>query len=139
MATGEPRTSKTLAALFARELRAARRARGWTQAELAERIGIAVEVCGRLERGRTLPRADTLVKLAHALGTSADALLGRGEHVPDVAQAREAESGYADPPELRRLVRRLRRESPRTVRLLDALLSSLGAARAGRPRRTSAR
>jgi transcriptional regulator with XRE-family HTH domain len=122
--------SKSLAASFARQLRAARQARGWTQAELAERAGIAVEVCGRLERGRVLPRADTLVRLAVVLAVSTDALLGQalpGGGGSGERTAAEPEAEYSGRPELRRLVRRLGDESPRTVRLLDALVSSLRA------------
>jgi transcriptional regulator with XRE-family HTH domain len=125
--------SKSLAATFAQQLRAARQARGWTQAELAERVGIAVEVCGRLERGGVLPRADTLVRLSQALGVRTDALLGLGpERAGDAAEraaAREPEADYAGRPELKRLMRRLKGESPRTVRLLVALLSSFRASR----------
>lgn len=121
--------SKSLAASFARELKAARRARGWTQAELAERVGIATEVCGRLERGATLPRARTLVRLAETLSVSTDQLLGRtsgrvGEEGRPLA-ARESDAEYAGSPELRRLLRRLEGESPRTLRLLEAFFSSL--------------
>jgi transcriptional regulator with XRE-family HTH domain len=119
--------SKSLSATFARELRAARRARGWTQAELAERAGIAVEVCGRLERGQVLPRTDTLVQLASALRVTTDALLGIA---PPRERAAEPEAEYA-PPEMRRLVRRLRGESRRTIRQLDLFLSSLGVGRGG--------
>jgi transcriptional regulator with XRE-family HTH domain len=127
---------KSLATRFARELRSARQARGWTQAELAERAGIAAEVCGRLERGAVLPRADTLVRLAAALGVSTDTLLGLGEaegaHHERAAEPAEA---YADRPEIRGLLRRLEGEPPRTIRLLDALISSLRAAsRRGRGR-----
>ena len=114
-------------------MRASRQALGWTQAELAERVEIAVEVCGRLERGRVLPRADTLVRLAAALGVSTDSLLGVSPDAGPPMDRAAAEPGveYGDPPELRRLVRRLRGESRRTIRLLDALVSAL---RAGRSR-----
>lgn len=118
---------KTLATTFARELRSARRARGLTQAELAERVGVAVEVCGRLERGRALPRAETLARLSAALGVSADVLLGlapAGSAAPHPAAA-EPEAEYARRPEIRRLMRHLGHETPRTVRLLGALLASL--------------
>ncbi len=128
-------TSKPLAATFAKELRAARRTLGWTQAELAEQVGIAIEVCGRLERGRVLPRADTLVRLAAALRVSTDSLLGIPPATGSSAEraAAEPQVPYGDPPELRRLVRRLRSQPRRTVRLLDALVSSL---QPGHPRRS---
>ncbi len=128
---------KSLAASFARQLRAARQARGWTQAELAERAGIAVEVCGRLERGRVLPRADTLVRLAMVLGVSTDALLGQAPASGGSLErtAAEPEAEYSGRPELRRLVRRLGEETPRTIRLLDALVSALRG-KPGRRRRS---
>ncbi len=118
---------KPLASTFAKELRAARRALGWTQAELAEQVGIAVEVCGRLERGRVLPRAETLVRLASALRVSTDSLLGIAPATgsPSERAVAESQATYGDSPELRRLVRRLRSQPRRTVRLLDALVSSL--------------
>ncbi len=122
--------SKSLRAVFARELRAARKARGFTQAELAERAAIAVEVCGRLERGGVLPRADTLVRLAVALAVTTDALLGIAS--PRERVAAEPEVEYGETPELRRLVRRLRGESRRTLRQLDALLSALRAGKGAR-------
>jgi len=126
-------SSKSLSATFARQLRASRNALGWTQAELSERVGIAVEAYGRLERGGVLPRADTLVRLSAALGVSTDSLLGLA---PDGSASRrlaaEPESEYGVPGETRRLVRRLRAESRRTARLIDALESSLPARRTDR-------
>jgi len=117
--------SDSLAAHFAKTLKATRQARGWTQAELAERVGLAPEACGRLERGSILPRVETLVRLAEALGVGCDTLLGMGEAPPTPARTREDESEYASPPELRRLLGRLKKASPKTLRLLAALLSAL--------------
>lgn len=123
-------THHALAAQFAQALRSARETRGWTQAEAAERAGIAMEVYGRLERGRTLPRADTLARLAVVLHVSADALLGIAEAgsalLPEQVRTAEAEEAYAlSRPELRRLARRLQVASPRTLRLLDLLLAAI--------------
>ncbi|MCP3104125.1 helix-turn-helix domain-containing protein [Myxococcus sp. K15C18031901] len=102
----------------------ARRARarlGLTQAAVAERVGIAREVYGRLERGRVLPSVVTLRRLCQVLGLDANVLLGlsdgRGPHVP------------LDPPALRRLVRRLRRLGPEELRGLSLALGLLGAPR----------
>jgi transcriptional regulator with XRE-family HTH domain len=61
---------------FAAALRAAREAREMSQAELSERAALSVEAYGRLERGRVLPRAETLVRLAEALRVPTDRLLG---------------------------------------------------------------
>jgi transcriptional regulator with XRE-family HTH domain len=70
---------------FARALRSAREACGWSQAEVAHRIGLSIEAYGRLERGRVLPRVSTLVRLAKVLGVPLDALLGlEGPRSPSV-------------------------------------------------------
>lgn len=121
-----PPTQRSLAATFARQLRSARRARNLTQAEVAERVGIAVEVFGRLERGRALPRADTLARLASALGVSTDSLLGLAPvPLPPAAVAGEALGDYAGRPEMRRLLRRLGKEPARAVSLLAAFVSAM--------------
>jgi transcriptional regulator with XRE-family HTH domain len=51
-----------------REVRAARRRRGWTQSELARRAGVGRLVVGRIERGTTRLDVDALVRVALALG-----------------------------------------------------------------------
>lgn len=48
-------------------LRDARRARGWTQARLAERAGVGRETVVRLERGARPPTGDTVFRLEAAL------------------------------------------------------------------------
>jgi transcriptional regulator with XRE-family HTH domain len=66
-----------------RRVRAAREAHGWSQEELAETIGVGAEMLSRYERGVKFPSHVTLVRLARALGSSTDALLGldRGYYV----------------------------------------------------------
>lgn len=46
----------------------ARRARGWTQRDLAAASGVQQPVIARLEAGDTDPKLSTLTKLLHALG-----------------------------------------------------------------------
>lgn len=41
---------------------------GWTQQELAEKVGLHQESIARIENGGTVPRLDTVFKLALALG-----------------------------------------------------------------------
>ena len=67
---------------FAATLRSARDGLGLSQEDLAERVELSVEALGRLERGRVLPRAETLLRIADATGLSVDALLGRVAPVP---------------------------------------------------------
>ena len=109
-------------------LRAARKAKGLTQEDAAERVGISPPFYARMERGATLPSVPTLARLATALGVGADVLLGL---VPGrlEAVASEAPASWpaidAESADVRRLVRRLRRARPRTVRLLAILAAEL--------------
>ncbi|MCM3041519.1 helix-turn-helix transcriptional regulator [Paenibacillus motobuensis] len=41
---------------------------GWTQQELAEKVGLHQESIARIENGGSVPRLDTIIKLALALG-----------------------------------------------------------------------
>lgn len=41
---------------------------GWTQTELAEKVGLHQESIARIENGGTIPRLDTVLKLALAMG-----------------------------------------------------------------------
>jgi transcriptional regulator with XRE-family HTH domain len=41
---------------------------GWTQKELAEKVGLHQESIARIENGGSIPRLDTVFKLALALG-----------------------------------------------------------------------
>lgn len=104
---------------FASALRAARDACAWSQAELAERVGMSIEAYGRLERGRVLPRAGTLVRLSRALQVPVDELLGAGAAGP---QAGSPEDG-----DLRAhaVLGRIREASPEDVRLLLVILGEL--------------
>jgi len=44
-----------------------RKARGWTQSSLAERVGVDTETISRFERGVTLPSLLTLEKISQSL------------------------------------------------------------------------
>ncbi len=115
-----------LAKTIGEAARAAREAKGWSQADAAEAVGISLEFYGRIERGGTLPATPTLRSIAAALGASADALLGLAPtgkvgHVPAAPTSKVAEGS----PELRRLLRRLRRAPPKTLRLLSAVAAAI--------------
>jgi transcriptional regulator with XRE-family HTH domain len=53
-----------------------RKERGYTQVELAERIGIIQEIVSNYERDRLRMHAEMVARFAAALDVSADALLG---------------------------------------------------------------
>ena len=52
-----------------------RKERGWTQVELAERVGITQRLVSDYERGRLRLNADIVVRLANALEVATDELL----------------------------------------------------------------
>jgi transcriptional regulator with XRE-family HTH domain len=53
----------------------ARQERHWTQAELAERVGLRRETISRLERGLEVPKGETVKRLADGLATTLDKLV----------------------------------------------------------------
>ncbi len=55
-------------------LRAAREARGWTQAQLADAIGVSRKTVNTVENGVFVPSTLIALKLAQALGQSVEAL-----------------------------------------------------------------
>jgi transcriptional regulator with XRE-family HTH domain len=60
-----------------------RRARGWKQKELAAKIDSSLYQISKMERGRYIPRASTLLRLAEALSVTVDFLLiGRSPRLP---------------------------------------------------------
>jgi transcriptional regulator with XRE-family HTH domain len=60
---------------FGKRLKATRENKGFNKSELAEAIGIHYSQLGRYERDESTPTADTLKRLANALGVSADYLM----------------------------------------------------------------
>ena len=56
------------AAEWGRRLAAARRARGWTQESLAERVGVSRQAVAKWERGAALPGPGNLLALRQCLG-----------------------------------------------------------------------
>lgn len=56
------------------DLRAAREAVGWTQAQLAERVGVSRKTINTVENGVFIPSTLLALKLARALGKPVEAL-----------------------------------------------------------------
>src|ERR1700723_3803664 len=88
-------------AQIARRLRLERDARGWSQADLAERAGVSKATISKIEREEASPTAVILVRLAGAFDLTLAGLLVRaereGERVSrfaDQPQWRDPETGY---------------------------------------------
>ena len=59
-------------------LREARAERGWTQAELADRIGVSRKTINTIENGVFVPSTVLALKLAKAFDTNVEALFALG-------------------------------------------------------------
>lgn len=113
--------NKELAKTIGSAARIARKALRLSQEDVAERIDVSVEFYGRIERGASLPSILTFVRIVHALNTSADYLLGSEAFATKEAFLRAPEEA----PEIRRLLRRLRKAKPLALRFVSLLLKEL--------------
>ena len=123
------RREQRLAATLGRAVRAARMRAGLTQVELAESIGTATEVYGRLERGKMLPSVPTLFRLCVALRSGPHELMGFAPvgSLPEAAPL-EVPPELAHTPEMRRLLRLLGRLPGLQLRLILRLVAAFVAA-----------
>jgi DNA-binding XRE family transcriptional regulator len=110
--------------LFARNLRAARERAGLTQASMATKLGMEDEVYARYERARMWPSLDRLGRICDVLDCTSDALLGTDQPPPPPARA-PAPAPDEDSPDVRRLLRRLRKARPKTLRLVKQMIDEL--------------
>ncbi len=110
-------------------VRRARYALELTQQSVADRVGLSVQFYGRIERGTALPSVEALKRLTVALNVSADELLSlpiRSSHDGDPEYAADVQAYLElDRLSLRRLMRRLRAASPKTLSLVKLLLREL--------------
>ncbi|HEY8106711.1 MAG TPA: helix-turn-helix transcriptional regulator [Gemmatimonadales bacterium] len=114
---------KKLAETIGNVARAARQRAGLTQADVAERLDMASEVYGRLERGLMLPSVPTFRKLCTTLGLSSAKALDLGIQEP--FRAPVPPPGFGERPEVRRLLRRVQLLDRRKVRLLAMFAAAL--------------
>jgi transcriptional regulator with XRE-family HTH domain len=104
--------------------REARQQAGLTQADVAERIGVATEVYGRLERGLLMPSVPTLRRLCVALHLPADKLLALSSAQPP-AWTEAPQPPEREEPQIRRLLRHVRKLSPHQLRALSLVAATL--------------
>jgi transcriptional regulator with XRE-family HTH domain len=64
-----------LAVAIGRKIAARRKARGWTQSQMAESLGVGYEAVSRMERGSILPTISKIIQVAEALDCPIDELL----------------------------------------------------------------
>lgn len=122
------RMEKRLAKTVGEASRLARMRAGLTQADVAERIGVATEVYGRMERGKMLPSVPTLLRLCVALRSGPDELMGlaaRNGSQKESPWASEVPAGLDDTPEMRRLLRSLRRLKRTQLKLMHLVATSI--------------
>jgi transcriptional regulator with XRE-family HTH domain len=67
--------NETITVRFGRRLQALRKKRGWTQVEMAERLGIDRSYISDMERGKKNVCLPTLEIMAQGLGTTISRLL----------------------------------------------------------------
>ena len=120
---GKRDVKQKLSKLLGDTAREARHQAGLTQADVAERIGVATEVYGRLERGLLLPSVPTLRKLCLALRLPADKLLSLSSAQPPAWT--ETPAPERDAPQLRRLLRHARKLSTVQLRALAMVAATL--------------
>ena len=85
-----------LAIVIGRAGRQARHALGLTQEQVAEKLGVSVEFCSRIERGVALPSLEMFVRLAAVLQVDGNTLLGFEPALMPVSDASPAMRGSGD-------------------------------------------
>ncbi len=102
---------------------ALRRAAGWSQSQLAEKLGISPSAVGMYEQGRREPAVQMLARLAQLFDVSIDYLVtGRPETGKDRTRFTKAlEQGVED---ARQMLGR-RKDAPFSRQELTALLAAL--------------
>ena len=89
---------------FSEKLRALRRQRGMTQADVAEQLGISKSAISMYEQGNREPELELLERIADLFGVSVNVMLGRRDpSLNDDPELTEYLESLRDRPELRML------------------------------------
>lgn len=103
--------------VFGTQVRQARKARGLTQAGLAELCGLSLDMVGRTERGEIAPSFGSIERLSEALATPIVALFG-GMPV-SISESPDHERAY------NRILSRLGSLSDRDLEWVDRVLVAM--------------
>ncbi|MGZ3459461.1 MAG: helix-turn-helix transcriptional regulator [Archangium sp.] len=117
-------TKKKLTVHLGTTLREARLKAELTQADVADRVGVATEVYGRMERGNLTPSVLSLRKLCVVLRLDASVALGL-EAGEAAAWLKESVPTPEESPRLRRLLRTLRQLDSRQLTALGYVARTL--------------
>ncbi len=120
----QQRMDDKLALALGAAARAARLRAGLTQAEAAEKVGLAPGVYGRIERGGMMPSVPTLRRLSIILKIPSDTLLSLS-HTEVTAWVDSLPAKEERSPELRKLARSLRTLSPSQLKVLNVIATAL--------------
>jgi transcriptional regulator with XRE-family HTH domain len=120
----ENKERNRLAMHLGETLREARKRAELTQVDVAERVELATEVLGRIERGNMLPSVPTLRKLCRTLHVDANAMLGL-DAKNALAWPEEPDREAEDLPELRRVLRTLRRMDAAQLSVVGSTATAL--------------
>jgi transcriptional regulator with XRE-family HTH domain len=104
---------------LAENIKQTRKEYGWTQAELAEKAGLASVQVGRYENGKSMPTIEILMKIDDALNISIDFLVNgaTGEQANQHIQDKELLSLFSS-------VEELEKEDKNVIKvLIDALIT----------------
>lgn len=100
-----------------------RKEKGYTQVELAQKIGIIQVLVSDYERGRLRPHADMVVRFALALDVSADELLGLERRKSPPAHVKQGRRFLR---RLEQLARLPKRDQDAILRTIDVFLAARG-------------
>jgi len=117
-------TKKKLTVHLGTALREARLKAELTQADVADRVGVATEVYGRMERGNLTPSVPNLRKLCMVLRVDASAALGL-EAGEAEAWLKTSEPPPEESPRMRRLLRILRQLDDKQLKVVGFVARNL--------------
>jgi transcriptional regulator with XRE-family HTH domain len=118
-ATGNKRGSATAAGQegIAQRLVRLRKERGWTQVEMAQRLGVSQSVVSDYERGALRLHGELIAQVAELLAVSADELLGRATEQERRGPAGKMQRLFEQASELPR------RQQEKVVAVLEAFVA----------------
>jgi transcriptional regulator with XRE-family HTH domain len=127
----DPMTRKKLTVHLGETLRAARARVQWTQAEVAERVGVATEVYGRMERGNLTPSVPLLRALCGVLRMDADEALALESQGTAAWLKEQPTPVVEESPQMRRLMRALRQMDDKQLAALSVVARTLASSADG--------